>query len=97
VHSAPAHGYEDYQAFVEAGLLPEQLRCPIDDTGSFTSSLVDWAGTEITRQLVGKSVLGDGIDIMIGILREEGSLLAKQVIEHRYPCDWKTKEPIIVR
>jgi len=34
---------------------------------------------------------------MIDLLHEDGSLLAEQPVEHRYPCDWKTKEPIIVR
>ena len=97
VHSAPAHGNEDYQAFVQAGILPSGLRCPINDEGQFTSSLVDWSADENTRRLVGKSVLGDGVDVMIELLQKEGSLLAEEWIEHRYPIDWKTKEPIIVR
>jgi isoleucyl-tRNA synthetase len=97
VHSAPAHGYEDYEAFVEADILPEDMRCPIDDAGCFTSALIEWSGDETTSRLVGKNVLRDGVGIMIDLLHEDGSLLAEQPVEHRYPCDWKTKEPIIVR
>lgn len=97
VHSAPAHGYEDYQAFVQAGILPTDVRCPIDDAGCFTLPLVEWSGDRETQRLVGKSVLCDGVGVMIDLLREEGSLLAEQEVEHRYPCDWKTKEPVIVR
>ena len=97
VHSAPAHGYEDYQALEESGLLPPALRSPIDDAGCFTSNVTEWSHIDMTSQLVGREALGEGVDIMIKILRAERSLLAEQSIEHRYPCDWKTNQPIIVR
>jgi isoleucyl-tRNA synthetase len=97
VHSAPAHGHEDYIAFSKAGLLPKELRCPVDDDGCFTAEVVDWAGSEDARALVSKSVLGDGVGAMVDLLRRQSALLAEETIEHRYPHDWKTKEPIIVR
>ncbi|WVO24937.1 isoleucine-tRNA ligase [Cryptococcus decagattii] len=99
VHSAPAHGYEDYVAFAEAGIMPEKLRCPIDDDGKFTDELVSWAGAgdASVSSLVGKEVLGKGTDAMVDLLRERGILLADETIEHRYPYDWKSKKPIIIR
>ncbi|AFR98680.2 isoleucine-tRNA ligase [Cryptococcus neoformans C23] len=99
VHSAPAHGYEDYVAFNEAGIMLEKLRCPIDDDGKFTEELVSWAGAgdESVSSLVGKEVLGKGTDAMVDLLRERGVLLAEETIEHRYPYDWKSKKPIIIR
>jgi isoleucyl-tRNA synthetase len=97
VHSAPAHGHDDYIAFTKAGLLPKQLRCPVDDEGCFTAEVVDWAGGEEARDLVSKSVLGNGVDAMVTLLRRQNALLAEETIEHRYPHDWKTKEPILVR
>jgi isoleucyl-tRNA synthetase len=97
VHSAPAHGHDDYIAFSKAGLLPGELRCPVDDAGCFTDEVVGWAGNEEARALVGKSVLGDGVDVMVDLLRRQNALLGEEIIEHRYPLDWKTKEPIIVR
>lgn len=59
--------------------------------------MVNWAGSEDARDLVSKSVLGDGVGAMVDLLRRQKALLAEETIEHRYPHDWKTKEPIIVR
>lgn len=89
VHSAPAHGHEDYEAYMAHGDKTE-LRCPVDDAGCFTEDVG-------APSLVGKSVLGDGVGEMISLLQQDNTLLAEEVIEHRYPHDWKTKEPIIVR
>ncbi|WWD18679.1 hypothetical protein CI109_103133 [Kwoniella shandongensis] len=97
VHSAPAHGQEDYAAFLSAGILPDRLRCPIDDDGRFTEELVRWGEDESLSSLVGKEVLNEGTDEMVEQLRAEGSLLAEETIEHRYPYDWKSKKPIILR
>ena len=97
VHSAPAHGYEDYQAFGEAGLMPSELRSPIDDHGRFTDALLGWSDIPEVQELVGKEVLQDGTSVMIDILKQQKTLLAEETIEHRYPLDWKTSKPIIVR
>ncbi|KAK6907961.1 hypothetical protein I203_101962 [Kwoniella mangroviensis CBS 8507] len=97
VHSAPAHGHEDYEAFIAVGMLPEELRCPVDDDGRFTSDLESWVEGVIASSLVGKEVLGKGSDAMVDLLSRSDVLLAEQKIEHRYPYDWKSKKPIIVR
>ncbi|WVQ65548.1 uncharacterized protein L199_003725 [Kwoniella botswanensis] len=97
VHSAPAHGHEDYEAFIAVGMLPEELRCPVDDDGRFTSDLESWVEGDIAYSLVGKEVLGKGTDAMVDLLSRSDVLLAEQKIEHRYPYDWKSKKPIIVR
>ncbi|EIW65419.1 hypothetical protein TREMEDRAFT_46186 [Tremella mesenterica DSM 1558] len=97
VHSAPAHGYEDYQGMTVAGVLPKELRCPIDDDGRFTAAVTRETDKDDVARLIGQEVLGAGIGTMIDLLRSEGSLLAEEVIEHRYPYDWKTNQPIIVR
>jgi isoleucyl-tRNA synthetase len=47
--------------------------------------------------LVGLPVLTSGTEAIIELLRQDGTLLAEEEIEHRYPCDWKTKQPIIIR
>ncbi|WVW84921.1 hypothetical protein I302_106957 [Kwoniella bestiolae CBS 10118] len=97
VHSAPAHGHEDYEAFLTAGALPDDLRCPVNDDGCFTADLEKWIEGDIASSLVGQEVLGKGTDAMVDLLREQDVLLAEQKIEHRYPYDWKSKKPIIVR
>ncbi|KAJ9117593.1 hypothetical protein QFC22_004443 [Naganishia vaughanmartiniae] len=105
VHTAPAHGQEDYVAFREAFASTsasdgqvEDMRCPVDDEGRFTRDLEAWTEDEdMARRLVGKSVLGEAVPEMIQILREKGILLHTEMLRHRYPCDWKTKEPVIMR
>ncbi|KAJ9119442.1 hypothetical protein QFC24_005675 [Naganishia onofrii] len=105
VHTAPAHGQEDYVAFREAFTTTtaadgqvEELRCPVDDEGRFTGDLEAWTeDAALANRLVGKSVLGEAVPEMIQILREKGILLHTEMLRHRYPCDWKTKEPVIMR
>jgi isoleucyl-tRNA synthetase len=84
-------------AFQKAGLLPDDLRCPIDDEGCFTSEVAKWADMDSASSLVGKSVLGNAVPAVIELLRAQNALLAEETIEHRYPHDWKTKEPVIIR
>lgn len=84
VHTAPAHGHEDYEVLPVA-----ELKCPVDDDGCFTSAAAP--------ELAGKAVLGKGTDAVIEMLQQHGSLFAEERIRHRYPYDWKTKQPIIIR
>jgi isoleucyl-tRNA synthetase len=72
------------------------LRCPIDDEGRFTAAVSEWSEGK-AQDLIGKEVLGDGIDAMLDLLRSQGVLLAEQSIQHRYPYDWKSKKPVIIR
>ncbi|CAK9784570.1 mitochondrial putative Isoleucyl-tRNA synthetase [Cutaneotrichosporon oleaginosum] len=97
VHSAPGHGHDDYDAFQAQNIPMDDLRCPVDDEGHFTSEIVQWSGNEAFSALVGKYVLGAGAKLMIEQLKNSGVLLAEEKIEHRYPIDWRTKKPIIIR
>ncbi len=101
VHSAPGHGQEDYEVYREAfSNRPEadEIRCPVNDEGNLTEEILQWTADGVDgRSLVGKSVLGDAVPEVIKLLKQQGILLAEEVIQHRYPCDWKTKEPIIIR
>ena len=89
VHMAPVHGHEDFEAFSTARKLPEDLHCPVDDSGRFDSTM--------PARLVGKEVLTEGSNEVVHVLHELGMLLAEQRIKHRYPYDWKTKSPVIIR
>jgi isoleucyl-tRNA synthetase len=101
VHTAPGHGQEDYEAFRQSlgsDADTAEMRCPVDDLGNLTEKIASWTkGGDVASRLVGKSVLGDAVPAMVEILEENGILLKQDVIHHRYPCDWKTKEPIIIR
>ncbi|GMK54006.1 hypothetical protein CspeluHIS016_0105920 [Cutaneotrichosporon spelunceum] len=97
VHSAPGHGHDDYDAFQAQNIPMDDLRCPVDDEGHFTNEIVQWSGNQAFSPLVGKYVLGAGSKLMIEQLERAGVLLAEEKIEHRYPIDWRTKKPIIIR
>ena len=96
VHTAPAHGPEDYGLFLSRGLT-ESITCAVDGEGRFTSDVIAMTDTNIGQRLVGKEVLWGGNKEVITILKENGHLLAEEKVKHRYPYDWKTDQPIIVR
>jgi len=96
VHCAPSHGLDDYLAFSAAfprsstsASALDNLPSPIDDGGCFVAGVDD--------RLVGLEALGHGSDVMRDILREQGVLLRQERVEHKYPYDWKTKQPVLVR
>jgi isoleucyl-tRNA synthetase len=95
VHCAPAHGAEDYEALRDLNSTTS-LICHVDGKGQFVSDVADVVGPEFAKRLAGKEVLGDGNKEMVAILKEMGCLVKIQRIKHRYPYDWRTKEPIIV-
>ncbi len=86
VHTAPAHGFEDYQIGVQNGL---NLDCYVDHHGNYTSELgVDFEGL---------FVLEDGNKVILEKLADKDVLLHKHSYSHRYPYDWRSKKPIIIR
>ena len=87
VHTAPAHGMEDYVIGCKHGL---DLDCLVDKGGCYTKDVND-------SDLVGKEVLGEGTDAIVSKLLMLDSLLHREAFSHRYPHDWRTKEPIIFR
>jgi isoleucyl-tRNA synthetase len=86
VHTAPGHGADDYLTGLKYGL---ELLSPVDDAGNFTA--------EAGERFKGMNVLGDGNKEVISALREKSALLAEMAYNHKYPYDWRTKKPTIVR
>jgi isoleucyl-tRNA synthetase len=86
VHTAPGHGQEDYQTGLKYGL---PLLSPVNDLGQFT----DEAG----ERFAGKDVLKEGNQEVITALQEAGCLIKEEPYQHKYPYDWRTKKPTIVR
>lgn len=99
VHMAPGHGKEDYAALTATGLLDKlDIVCPVDDGGRYTDDVVSLAkDPAVGERLRGKEVLSDGGKEMVGILKESGVLVGQGTLKHKYPYDWKTKKPIILR
>ncbi len=91
VHTAPGHGEDDFKTGQKYGL---PILVPVDEDGIFT--------TEAGEPFVGLNVLGkdkvhSGNQAVIEALTAKGSLLKEQLYEHKYPYDWRTKEPTIFR
>ena len=86
VHTAPAHGFEDYHIGVQHGL---NLECNVDDQGKYTS--------EIGSELQGLFVLKEGNATIISQLENLRILAHQSPYSHRYPYDWRTKKPVLIR
>jgi len=86
VHTAPGHGQEDYLTGMRCGL---PLLSPVDDAGRFTED----AGPG----LEGLPVLKEGTAACIAALGDSRSLLLEESYGHKYPYDWRTKQPTIFR
>jgi isoleucyl-tRNA synthetase len=90
VHMAPGHGMDDYHVCLKHGI---DILSPVDDSGRFT----DGAFPQNHPRLAGMEVLTDGTNEVLEILREGGHVLDVHEYKHKYPYDWRTKLPIIVR
>ena len=86
VHTAPAHGQDDFVVCQQHGIHP---LCPVDASGHFCS--------DAPTQWAGKEALGDGIDAIIEALKDADMLIAEKDYVHSYPYDWRTKKPILTR
>lgn len=84
VHTAPAHGLEDYLV-AEKYHLP--MNNPIDARGRFI---------EGTLAVAGQSVLKSNEPIIV-MLADSGHLLHSETIQHSYPHCWRHKTPLIFR
>lgn len=84
VHTAPAHGLDDYLVASKYGIKSE---CPVGDDGRFISG---------TQYFEGLNVF-DANPKVIDLLKEKGVLAAVNTIEHSYPCCWRHKTPVIFR
>ena len=86
VHTAPGHGQDDYLTGLKHGL---DVYAPVDDNGRFTA--------EAGEGLEGLEVLGDGNVAVRERLEASGHLLLFEDYAHKYPYDWRTKKPCIMR
>ncbi|XP_071376206.1 isoleucine--tRNA ligase, mitochondrial isoform X3 [Centroberyx affinis] len=86
VHTAPAHGMEDYSVASQFKL---SVECMVDGEGKFT----ELAGPELQNL----SVMGEGADKVISMLKACGALVKEEQCVHSYPYDWRTKQPVVIR
>ena len=90
VHIAPGHGLEDHELCLRHGIADF---APVDDQGRFTAQ----ASPTDPQLLLGKSVLTEGNQAVIDLLESKGDLLQQHDYKHKYPYDWRSKQPVILR
>jgi isoleucyl-tRNA synthetase len=88
VHCAPGHGFDDYLACLSLGI---PVSAPVDNDGLFTEE----AYPDQPDRLKGISVLDGGSAAVLDILGDD--VLDVHEYRHKYPYDWRTKQPIIIR
>jgi isoleucyl-tRNA synthetase len=84
VHTAPAHGQDDYIVGLKYNL---PVDCPVDGRGVFIESTEGVGGEYIFR----------ANSTIIGLLDEKGTLVKHEPITHSYPHCWRHKTPVIFR
>ena len=87
VHIAPGHGMDDYLLCQQHNIAPFS---PVDDAGCFTAD----AGFPELEKL---EVQFAGNRKVLELLTGRNALLHVANYKHKYPYDWRTKKPIIVR
>lgn len=90
VHLAPGHGMDDYELCTKHGI---PAFAPLDDEGRFTAL----AAPSAPDVLLGKEVLTSGNDALLELLAEKNRLLGRHKYQHKYPYDWRSKQPVVVR
>ncbi|XP_065080338.1 isoleucine--tRNA ligase, mitochondrial [Ochlerotatus camptorhynchus] len=84
VHTAPAHGPDDFLVFLEHKIPIKSL---IDEAGCYNHQAPDF--------LRSKFALTDGNRLILDRLQDDTVTCGN--IEHSYPIDWRTKKPVMLR
>jgi isoleucyl-tRNA synthetase len=92
VHTAPAHGADDFSTGQRYGLDPT---CRVDDTGHIHVDPAAW-DRAVPPAFEGLKVWAAN-PIIVAMLEEAGALLASSDLEHSYPHCWRCHRPVIFR
>jgi isoleucyl-tRNA synthetase len=84
VHTAPAHGQDDYVVGQKYHL---PLNNPVNANSCFAATVPFVGGLHVFK----------ANDTIIELLKEKGHLLHNSTIEHSYPHCWRHKTPLIFR
>lgn len=88
VHLAPGHGMDDYELCTRLGI---SATAPVNDLGCFTAAALP----DDPKVLEGIPVLDGGSAKVLELLGDK--VLAVHKYRHKYPYDWRTKLPVILR
>jgi len=84
VHTAPAHGADDFATGVKYGI---DLHCDVDEGGILHNGLPEYNGQQVFK----------ANPLIVELLKSRGALLGFERIEHSYPHCWRCHNPIIFR
>jgi isoleucyl-tRNA synthetase len=106
VHTAPGHGREDFEAWMDAARdleargISSAIPFTVDDAGYYTKDAPglgpDREGGP-ARVIDDKGKKGDANQAVITALIEAGNLFSRGRLKHEYPHSWRSKKPIIFR
>jgi len=84
VHTAPAHGVDDYVMGKQYNL---PMVNPVGDDGCYTKATPLFAGMHVNR----------ANEKIIEVMQERGSLIHQETVRHSYPHCWRHKTALIFR
>jgi isoleucyl-tRNA synthetase len=100
VHTAPGHGREDFEIWMQhaselekAGIDPA-IPFTVDGDGRFTKEAPGFEGKRVIDDEGNK---GDANEAVIKALLGQGALIARGRLKHQYPHSWRSKKPVIFR
>ncbi|MEM6850053.1 MAG: class I tRNA ligase family protein, partial [Pseudomonadota bacterium] len=100
VHTAPGHGVEDFEVWMdfkrdlEAMGINPAIPYTVGPDGRFTNEAPGFEGAQVITD-AGKK--GDANNAVIKALMEAGALVARGRLKHTYPHSWRSKKPVIFR
>ncbi len=100
VHTAPGHGREDFELWMEHRRELEEsgvdttIPYTVDADGKFTADAPGFTGRQVITE---KGEKGDANKAVIEALVAAGMLIARGRLKHQYPHSWRSKKPVIFR
>ncbi|MGH9524604.1 MAG: isoleucine--tRNA ligase [Terriglobales bacterium] len=84
VHTAPAHGADDFYTGVKYGI---DQTCNVDEAGRLRHGLPEYEGQTVFK----------ANEPIVELLKSRGVLMHRENIEHSYPHCWRCHNPVIFR
>ncbi|MGI9387079.1 MAG: isoleucine--tRNA ligase, partial [Methyloligellaceae bacterium] len=100
VHTAPGHGRDDFDIWMENAPQLEKrgittaIPFTVEGDGAFTRDAPGFEGKQV---ITDKGKKGDANQAVIAALAEAGALIARGRLKHQYPHSWRSKKPVIFR
>ena len=100
VHTAPGHGLDDFEIWMNSGRqlaergIDTSIPFMVDDAGFYTKAA---PGFEGARVIDDNGKKGDANQRVIAALAGRGMMVARGRVKHQYPHSWRSKKPVIFR